>query len=129
MLVVPKIAQEVMLRNILRPTLILKLFTNNVIPNANSRADDFKEADFLGYSPIHLIGTEWTIQPGLPTVATYPPQQFKSDASQTVQGIFGYFVVETGGGILLWAERFNDGPYPIGNRNDVIQITPSFTLE
>jgi hypothetical protein len=51
-----------------------------------------------------------------------------SSANQSSQNVYGYFVVQTTSGILLWAERFSDGPYPIANNGDQIKVTPRFEL-
>ena len=42
--------------------------------------------------------------------------------------IYGYFVTRENGGELMWAERFEKGPFNIKTAGDKIQLTPRLTL-
>lgn len=66
---------------------------------------------------------------GAPSEGAYPEQTFTSSANQASQSNYGYFVVQQTSGIILWAERFTDGPYNIVNLNDAIKVTPKITLD
>ena len=39
--------------------------------------------------------------------------------------VYGYFVTNNAGTVLLWAERFTDGPYNLPSGGGSIKITPS----
>jgi hypothetical protein len=131
-LLVPNAAEDVMLQNILNKTApqnqTLKLFKNNMTPAETDTEATYTEADFTGYVPIALTGASWTITPGNPTSAAAAEQTFTSTAVQS-QNVYGYYVIQTTSGKILWAERFTNGPYLIQNIGDLIKVTPQFTGE
>lgn len=105
-------------------TLKLKLFKNDKTPADGDTEANYTEADFTGYAEVSLTGANWTITPGAPSEAAFAQQSFASTANQTLQNVYGYYVVQTTSGKLMWAERFTDGPYPIQNNGDTIKVTP-----
>jgi hypothetical protein len=131
-LLVPNAAEDVMLQNILNKTApqnqTLKLFKNNITPAETDTESTYTEADFTGYISISLTGASWTITPGTPSSAAAAEQTFTSTAVQS-QNVFGYYVVQTVSGKILWAERFTNGPYLIQNNGDLVKVTPQFTGE
>jgi hypothetical protein len=76
-----------------------------------------------------LTGTSWTLAGTAPTTASYAQQTFTSTAGSQSESVYGYFVIQTTSGTLMWAERFPDGPYVIVNNGDAIQITPKITAD
>jgi hypothetical protein len=132
-LFVPQASEDLMLQNILNKTApqnqILKLFKSNTTPGESDIASTYTEADFTGYSSASLTGSSWSIVDGNPTVASYAQQTFTSTADQTAQNIYGYFVVQASSGLLLWSERFTNGPYVIANNGDAIKVTPKLSLD
>jgi hypothetical protein len=131
-LLVPNAAEDVMLQNILNKTApqnqTLKLFKNNITPAETDTESTYTEADFTGYISISLTGASWTITPGTPSSAAAAEQTFTSTAVQS-QNVFGYYVVQTTSGKILWAERFTNGPYLVQNNGDLVKVTPQFTGE
>lgn len=109
--------------------LVLKLFKNNVTPGETDTEATYTVADFSGYANVTLTGASWTATPGAPSQVTYAQQSFTSDADQATQQIYGYFYVQASSGLLVAAERFSDGPYPISFLGDVVKITPKITLD
>jgi hypothetical protein len=132
-LVVPNAAEDVMLQNILNKTApqeqTLKLFKSNTVPAETDTEATYIEADFTGYAAIPLAHANWTITPGAPTSAAYPEQTFSSTAGAQSQNVYGYYVIQTVSGKILWAERFTGGPYLIQNLGDQIKVTLQFTGE
>jgi hypothetical protein len=111
-------------------TLVLKLFKNNYAAILDATVEsDLTEADFTGYSAITLTGSSWTITPGAPSVASFAKQTFTSSAGSQSQNVYGYYIVQTTSGKLVWAERFADGPYSIVNNGDAISVTPTIQLK
>lgn len=130
-LVVPDTAEVIALKAFLNHTpqdedQILRLFKNNYDPVESSVVGDFTESDFSGYVEIALAGASWTVTGGSPTAATYAEQTFQSDADQTEQTAYGYYVVRDTGGELLWAERFPT-PVAISENGDFVKVTPRIT--
>lgn len=102
--------------------LVLHLFMNNYTPVDGSILANFTEATFSGYAAITLTGSSWVITAGAPTLAAYALQNFLSDADQTVQYLYGYYL--TRGTDLVAGERFTDGPYAILGLTDYLTVTP-----
>lgn len=132
-LTVPNDGEEIILQNFLNKVgpqdQKLRLYkTTDVTISETSVTADFTEATFTGYAEAALSGASWTITPGAPSSASYAQQTFTSSADQAAQVIYGYYVVQTTSGKLLWAERFTDGPYTIANNGDAIKVTPNFTM-
>lgn len=129
-LVVPDVGENLLLAHALNKTapenLTLKLYKNNVTPGESDTAGTYTEATFTGYASVTLTGSNWTITSGNPTSAAYPQQTFQSSANQTLETIYGYFVVGASSGTLYWAEKFSSSQ-PVQNNNDTIRVTPIFT--
>ena len=110
-------------------TQTLKLFVSNTTPAEGDTAGTYTEMSTLGYAAITLVRANWTVATVTgTTTADYPQQTFTFTAGSAVN-VYGYYIIETTSGVLLWAERFSDGPYPIANTGDQIKITPKISLE
>lgn len=129
-LLVPNVGEERALKAILNHTapqdLTLKLYTSNTTPAESDTAGTYTEAAGFGYVAKTLTGASWTVTAGDPTVATYAQQTWVF--SGALGNVYGYFVVQSSSGILMWAERFTDGPYNVQNNGDEIRITPRIEL-
>jgi hypothetical protein len=131
-LLVPNAAEDVMLQNILNKTAPqsgrLKLFTSNTTPAETDTEASYTEAAGFGYVDIGpLTPASWTITPGAPTSAAYPEQTFTFTGA--LGNVYGYYVVQTTSGKILFAERFSTGPFNIANNGDQIKVTMQFTGE
>ena len=107
----------------------LKLFKSNTTPGETDTTSTYTEATFTGYAAKTLTGASWTVTNADPSEASYAEQTFTSTASSQNEAVYGYYVTNSGGTILLWAERFTDGPYTIVNNGDAIKVTPKITLD
>ena len=129
--VVPNAAEDVMLQNILNKTApqnqTLKLYTNNVTPGEGDTESAYTEASGNGYAAKTLTGSSWSITPGAPSEASYAQQTWTFTGN--LGNVYGYFVVQTTSGKIMWAERFSDGPYNVVNNGDTVSVTPKLTLE
>lgn len=132
-LLVPNVGEGVMLKALLNHTApqnqLLKLYKNDVTPAETDTHTTYTAADFTGYSNATLTGSSWSITEGAPSYASYAQQTFTSSAGSQNQPVYGYFVTQVTSGILLWAERFGDGPYTIVNNGDAIKVTPYIELQ
>jgi len=130
-LLVPNAAEDVMLQNILNKTAPqdgrLKLYTNNITPAETDTEASYTEAAGFGYADILFSPASWTITPGAPTSAAYPQQTWTFTGA--LGNVYGYYVVQTTSGKILFAERFSTGPFNIVNNGDQIKVTPQFTGE
>jgi hypothetical protein len=126
-LLVPNVGEVRMLELILSSSFTLRLYKNDKTPDESDTFGSYVEADFAGYTSMSLNGGSWTITSGEPTSASYPQQSFTSSITQTPQSIYGYYVVDSSN-ILMWAERFSNGPYNVVNADDVIKLTPKIEL-
>lgn len=122
-LLVPNQSAVRMLKAIVNHTmpedLVLKLFTNDdVTPHT--------EASGFGYAPITLSRRSWQFVEGEPSYAIHPEETFTFTGD--LGNVYGYFIAQDLSGILMWTERFADGPYAIVNNGDKIRIVPRLEL-
>ena len=99
----------------------LKLFKNDYTPVEGSEIADFTEADTAGYAAISLAKADWTIATATGvTTAEQPQKTFTLTGAGTH---YGYYITDTAGTGLLWAERFSDAPHTIPSGGGTEKIT------
>jgi hypothetical protein len=132
-LVVPNNGEGLALANFLNKTApqdqSLRLYQNNITPAETDTAATYTVATFTGYANKALTGASWTVTEGAPSSAAAAQQTFTSSADQTLQNIYGYYVVQTTSGIIMWAERFTGAPFAIQNNLDAVLLTPVLTMD
>jgi hypothetical protein len=132
-LVVPNEGAQELLRRGLNYSatgnVVLRLFKSNTTPAETDTVATYTEADFTGYASVTLTGASWTVTNADPASASYAKQTFTSSAGSQNQNVYGYYATNAAGTVLLWAERFSDGPYNIANNGDKIEVTPVVTLD
>lgn len=106
----------------------LRLFKSNTTPGETTVVGDLTEATFTGYAAITLTGASWSTAAGDPATGSYAEQTFTSNADQTPESIYGYYLTRETDGDLIAAERFSNGPYVIANNGDTIKLTPTITV-
>jgi len=125
-LLVPNVGEEEMLERILNGTdkCVLHLYQVDKTPAEADVATGYTEVNTGGYAAITL-SSQWTIS-GDPTEASYTQVSFDFTGAATV---YGYYVTSNDNSILLWAERFSDGPYNIPSGGGSVKITPKIQLD
>lgn len=106
----------------------LRLFVNDYTPVDGSLVASFTEMTTLGYAEKTLTKTSWVVTQGADGAvaeAAYAVQTWSFTAG-TLVNVYGYYIVDTTTGLLLWAERFPSAK-PIQNTGDQIIITPKIT--
>lgn len=131
-LLVPNTAEAIllgrMLNNLTPSDCKLKLYTNDRTPAEADVLGSYTESTGSGYAAIALTGASWTITTVTgTTTASYAQQTFTYTGAEA--SIYGYYVVDSAGSNLLWAERFSDGPYAIPSGGGSVKITPQISLE
>ncbi len=113
----------------------LRLFKNDVEASASTAAlkdalteANFTEANFIGYASAALTGGSWTTATGDPSTASYAVQTFTSASTQTVQTVYGYYVVKVSDGKLHWYEYFSPSAASVQFNGQTITVTPRMTL-
>ncbi len=99
----------------------LKLFKNDISPAEDTVVGDFTEADTAGYSAISLAKADWTIATVTGTTTAEQPQ--KTFTLTGAGSHYGYYITDTAGTGLLWAERFSDAPHTIPSGGGTEKIT------
>ena len=133
-LVLPSASEATVLNFLLGVTTpgnqILKLFTNNITPSDPDTASSYTEMGaVLGYVSKSLTKGSWVTVAGAtgnPATSSYPQQTWTFSAGTAVV-VYGYFIVDTTTGLLLWSEAFAS-PKTVQNAGDQIIITPTITL-
>ena len=92
-------------------------------PGETATEASFTEADFTGYSEDASI--TWGASSG--GTITGDKSTFTSSAGSQNQDVYGYYLVQTTSGKLVYYEYFTGGPYNIANNGDKIEVTPSIS--
>lgn len=106
----------------------LGLFKNNVALVRGFNPLLLIEADFSGYSRIHLTGS-WSGSPYIngdgngESVNTL--RTFTKSGGVDNPAIYGFFYISDGG-VIQCGQTFADGPYPMVLDGDLIRITPKW---
>jgi len=126
-LLVPNVGEREMLERILNGSdkCVLHLYKVDKTPAETDVVTSYTEVNTGGYAPITLSNT-WNISTTDPTEASYAQVSFDFTGAATV---YGYYVTNNNGTILLWAEKFSDGPYNIPSGGGSIKITPKIQLD
>lgn len=133
-LLVPNVGEGRMIRLITNSVtttgenLKIRLFKSNTTPTSTMTLSDYTEATFTGYTSVTATSASWTINEGAPTSATQAAATTFTCSSATSESIYGYYLSQENSSILLWSERFSDGPYVITNSGDKIILTAQLTV-
>jgi hypothetical protein len=111
--------------------LVLHLYSNDKTPSEGDNHTNYTECAGTGYAPIDIIGSGWAISTtaGV-TKAEYAMQSFNFSGAEA--NIYGYYITTLDAGsnvVLLWAQRFVDGPYHVPSGGGVVKITPRIELD
>lgn len=108
----------------------LHLYASNIDPTQddNGTALAAAEATYSGYAS-QAIGS-WTEIGIVAERATWtaPTLLFLVAASPSAgNDIYGYYVTEDGGGNVVWAQKFDGGPFSMNVFGDAISVVPTLT--
>jgi hypothetical protein len=130
-LIVPNTSEVIIMQNFLNVAvpqdLVLKLYSSNTTLDEDTSSGDLTELTGGGYSDVTLTAGNWTVVGGGPTVATYPEIIF--NFTGVAGNTYGYYVVQSVSGALLWVEEFAGAPLNVQNNGDEIRVTLRITLE
>ena len=104
--------------------LIYKLFVNDETPHADTILPDLTEASFSGYLAMTVAPADFVIRSVSGNIGTAlaPPISFHNGGGSPTN-VYGYYVVDPTGLILLGAARFDDAPIAIP-ADGYQQVTP-----
>lgn len=115
----------------------LKLFTSNTTPGHEDTVATYTEMGAVqGYTEKTLTTSSWnagTAGAGSGTATsnkasiTYAQQTWTADGTGGAQTVYGYFITDSAGTVLLGAERFASAQ-TFSTSGDLIKITPALTL-
>lgn len=132
-IVVPDIGERALLEMLVKtaspPDFEMLLYSNNYTPVESSVAGDFTIHAAAGLNVVKTLArASWgtaSTSAGVTSIA-YPQQSWQNTSGST-QNVYGYIVRVSGGGSLLWAERFSSAPIVLAD-SDYIFITPRLEL-
>mgnify|MGYP003404643014 FL=1 len=117
---VPNAGEEIALDRFLKTSdETLKLYVNDYTPVEGSVAGDFTEMSTQGYAAKTLTAASWSS-------GAYAQQTWTFDGTGGSTIVYGYFVIDAGTGVIMFAERFGTPP-TIVNNGDQIKVTPTVT--
>jgi hypothetical protein len=119
------IALEALVNKTAPQSLVLKLYKNNITPFDTDTAVTYTEATFSGYSSAALAGASWGAAAA--GTITYSAQQTFTCTGAATDDIYGYYVVQTSSGVLVWSERDVSAPFAIRVNGDAVKITPTLS--
>lgn len=105
----------------------LRLYVNNIAPSDTDVPATYTEMSTHGYVAKTLTKANWTVaQSGAVAEGTQPVQTWTFTAAVAVL-VYGYFVIDSTTGLLVWSERFASAK-SVALAGDQIIITPKITL-
>lgn len=105
----------------------LKLFVSDTTPADGDTAGTYTEMSTHGYAAKTLTKASWAVaQNGGVAEGSYAQQTWNFTAAAAVTA-YGYYVIDSTSGVLLWAERFAT-PKVVEFDGDQIKLTPKITL-
>jgi hypothetical protein len=100
----------------------LHLYKTDKVLALTDVVSTYVEVAGAGYSPISLSSL-WIIKEN---TASYVELSFDLNAAATA---YGYYVTNSANTIVLFSERFGDGPYTTQAIGGSIKVTPSIQLD
>jgi hypothetical protein len=113
----------------IRPA-VLRLFTNDVIPNVEDDSRSYDECSLSGYSPVAFADMEWTTKRLGGVVRKIAPllvYTFPSYAGPLVTIFGSYATLDGSFPDMLYGDRF-DPPFVVPLIGGKIQVAPSLSL-
>lgn len=130
-LVVPNVGEKVILDYLTKEAttepVTLKLYSSNTTPGETDTAGTYTECTGSGYAAINMVSGDWTVTQGAPSDSTAAEKTFTFTGA--LGNVYGYYVIKTSAGTLVWAERFSGAPFNIQNNGDQIKITLKITCD
>lgn len=132
-----KLLLEAMVGKVAAGNLKLKLFTSNTTPaHADTVATYTEMGSVQGYAAKSLAVASWaagvagtgsgTSLSNKATI-TYAQQTWTADGTGGAQTVYGYFITDNGGTVLLGAEKFSASQV-FTTVGDLIKIDPKLSL-
>jgi hypothetical protein len=116
------LALEMIVNKTAAQNLILRLYTSNTTPGESDTEATYTECAMAGYSAITLTGASWGAA-AAGSIA-FAQQTFTFSGAGTV---YGYYTTQASSGLLVYAERFSDGPYTYPSGGGTLKVTPTIT--
>lgn len=126
---IPTEGEQELLTRQLATDVVLRLYENDYTPTDSDTVSDYTELTEAAYSPITLTGGSWTIShDSTKAVADYASQDFVLGTGiATGFDVYGYYITNSAGTVLLWAERFDTTAEFTAGDDPVIRIEPRIT--
>lgn len=105
----------------------LKLFVNDVIPADGDTATTYTEMSTLDYAAKTLTKSNWVVAQNAGVAEGVYPTQTWTFTAGTAVTVYGYFVIDSTSGVLLWSERFASSKL-VQFTGDQIIMAPKITL-
>lgn len=129
MIVIPDAAAIALVADLLDDvTTVYHLFVNNVQITSSTTLADLTEANWPSYKPATVTTWAPALTVGGRAVAQADPTVWVRGVGGAAALVYGYYVTDTAGGPLLWAETRPQGPLNMMAPTDQVLILPQLTL-
>jgi len=117
-----------MLAGVFGSDLLVHLFRVDRSPEAGDVVASFTEADYEGYSP--LAAVDWSEAQTLGGISFVEAAEltFVKGVGGVGNDVYGYFVTDPTGLVLLWAERDPSAPIDLSADGSIYFLTPRLRL-
>lgn len=106
----------------------IRLYVNDYTPDNTSTSSSFTEMSTHGYAQKELLTGDWTITNTASGSTAQNLAQTWTFTEESQVSVYGYYLVDSVSGDLVYAERFPSTQVII-NQDDQIVLTPKITIE
>jgi hypothetical protein len=107
----------------------IRCFQNNVTCSHATLLSALTESTFPGYADISLSSASWnavTVTAHIANTTPVSPFAFVCTGG-TAQPVYGWYVTDSSGTLLLACCTFASGPYVVVNSGDTVNVAPTMT--
>lgn len=111
----------------LRVNFFLRLFVNEWFPARNDNLSDYVECTLPGYAYEEMLPHNWSQQPSPPEATyTYATVTFTFNANAGGVTLYGFYLTNADGGVLVWAEAFQE-PLSVPSMGTTLPLSVTWT--
>lgn len=107
---------------------LVRLFQNDHFPAVDDDLADYTEANFEGYVQHGAVNWSAPVTVGQTTYTQADEVQFLKGFGGVSNSVYGYFLTDGTGTVLLAAQRYPGPPVSMGADGAIIRVVPRLSL-